>query len=154
MTRFLGETALAGLIFPNRDEALLLSGAATPERAAETLSEHYGTAVVKLGPQGGLVAVGGQVVAKADAVPAEAVDSTGAGDAFAAGYLAAALSGGGREGGSGVRLPCGCRVCGPRRGSSTVRFGHEASLPYSHRLIACRVGCTISHMRIAAHWGG
>jgi len=93
VTRFLGETALAGLIFPNRDEALLLSGAATPQRAAEMLSERYGTAVVKLGSQGALVAVRGQVVAKSGAVPAEVVDSTGAGDAFAAGYLAALLSG-------------------------------------------------------------
>ncbi|MDA0636050.1 PfkB family carbohydrate kinase [Nonomuraea sp. MCN248] len=93
VTRFLGETALAGMIFPNRDEALLLTGADTPERAAGMLSERYRTAVVKLGSQGGLVAVRGQVVARARAVPAEVVDSTGAGDAFAAGYLAAALSG-------------------------------------------------------------
>ncbi|MFG1943104.1 carbohydrate kinase family protein [Nonomuraea sp. NPDC048826] len=108
VTRFLGETALAGLIFPNRDEALLLSGAALPERAAEILSERYGTAVVKLGSQGGLVAVRGEVVAKAGAVPAEAVDSTGAGDAFAAGYLAAFLSGAGER----EALESGCRAGG------------------------------------------
>ncbi|MEV4099947.1 sugar kinase [Nonomuraea sp. NPDC049649] len=106
LTRFLGETSLAGVIFPNRDEALLLSGAATPERAAETLSERYGTAVVKLGSEGALVAAGGQIVAKAGAAPAETVDSTGAGDAFAAGYLAATLSGASER----EALETGCRA--------------------------------------------
>lgn len=104
--RFLNESALAGVIFPNRDEALLLTGADTPERAAELLSEWYGTAVVKLGAGGGLVAAGGQVVASAPAVPARAVDSTGAGDAFAAGYLAAFLDGRDER----TALESGCRA--------------------------------------------
>lgn len=123
--RFLRESAPAGLIIPNREEALLLTGAATPERAAELLSDRYGTAVVKLGPQGALAATGGRVVARAGIVPSDGspsgtsrgegagargtgvlgargtrgtgdvVDTTGAGDAFAAGYLTARLGGAG-----------------------------------------------------------
>ncbi|MEU8246196.1 sugar kinase [Nonomuraea sp. NPDC048916] len=93
VARFLRETAAAGLIIPNLDEALLLTGAPTPARAAEILSERYGTAVVKLGPQGALVATGGRILATAEAAPAKVVDSTGAGDAFAAGYLTAQLKG-------------------------------------------------------------
>ncbi|WP_327105127.1 carbohydrate kinase family protein [Nonomuraea glycinis] len=104
--RFLTEIAPAELIFPNRDEALLLTGAATPERAAELLSERYGTAVVKLGSQGALAATGGQVVAKSDPAPTEMVDSTGAGDAFAAGYLTATLTGAGER----AALEAGCRA--------------------------------------------
>ncbi|MEU4577544.1 carbohydrate kinase family protein [Nonomuraea sp. ATR24] len=104
--RFLHESALAHLIFPNRDEALLLSGAATPERAAEVLSERYGTAVVKLGSQGALVATGGQVVAEAGPADTETIDSTGAGDAFAAGFLAATLDGAGER----AALEAGCRA--------------------------------------------
>jgi sugar/nucleoside kinase (ribokinase family) len=106
IARFLRESAPADLIIPNLDEALLLSGATTPERAAELLSETYDTAVVKLGPQGAVAATGGQVTAAADGVRAQVVDSTGAGDAFAAGYLTALLDGAGE----GPSLEAGCRA--------------------------------------------
>jgi sugar/nucleoside kinase (ribokinase family) len=106
VARFLRETAPAGLVIPNLDEALLLSGAATAERAAEVLSERYGTAVVKLGAEGALAAVDGAVVARAAGLPAEVVDSTGAGDAFAAGFLTATLRGAGVE----TALEAGCRA--------------------------------------------
>ncbi|WP_084960409.1 carbohydrate kinase family protein [Thermoactinospora rubra] len=91
--RFLAETAPAGLIIPNLDEALLLTGAPTPERAAAALGERYGTAVVKLGARGALAASRGRVVARAEGAAVRVVDSTGAGDAFAAGYLVARLRG-------------------------------------------------------------
>ncbi|WP_157245753.1 carbohydrate kinase family protein [Nonomuraea typhae] len=104
--RFLREIAPAGLVIPNLDEALLLTGAATPERAAEVLSERYGRAVVKLGPGGAVAAVAGRIAATAEALPVDAVDSTGAGDAFAAGYLTAWLSGAGEE----AAVQAGCRA--------------------------------------------
>jgi sugar/nucleoside kinase (ribokinase family) len=104
--RFIRESAAAGLIIPNLDEALLLSGATNAERAAVLLSEMYGTAIVKLGSQGALAAVGGQVVAVAPGVSAEVVDSTGAGDAFAAGFLTATLHGVSEE----AALQAGCRA--------------------------------------------
>jgi sugar/nucleoside kinase (ribokinase family) len=97
--RFLRETAAATTIIPNRDEALLLTGAPDAATAAEALSTRYGTAAVKLGPGGALLAVGGTIVHRSPgpARPAgdeEAViDSTGAGDAFAAGLLTALLGG-------------------------------------------------------------
>ncbi|GAA5079102.1 sugar/nucleoside kinase (ribokinase family) [Thermocatellispora tengchongensis] len=91
--RFLAETAPASLIVPNLDEARLLSGADDPERAAEVLSARYGTAVVKLGGLGALLARDGNMVAGVPAVTVEVIDSTGAGDAFAAGYLTASLAG-------------------------------------------------------------
>ncbi|MFC5829350.1 carbohydrate kinase family protein [Nonomuraea insulae] len=104
--RFTRETARARLIIPNLDEALLLTGATTAERAAVLLSETYGTAVVKLGADGALAAMDGAVVATAAGVSAEVVDSTGAGDAFAAGYLAATLRGYGEQ----AALEAGCRA--------------------------------------------
>ncbi|TMR20919.1 sugar kinase [Nonomuraea zeae] len=104
--RFIRESATAGLIIPNLDEALLLSGATNAERAAVLLSDMYGTAVVKLGSEGALAAVGGEVVAAVPGVPAEVVDSTGAGDAFAAGFLTAALHGVSEE----AALQAGCRA--------------------------------------------
>ncbi|MEQ4722817.1 PfkB family carbohydrate kinase [Nonomuraea sp. B19D2] len=104
--RFIRESAPAGLILPNLDEALLLSGATTAERAAVLLSETYGTAVVKLGSLGALAAVDGEIVATAAGVSAEVVDSTGAGDAFAAGFLTGALQGVSEE----AALEAGCRA--------------------------------------------
>ena len=91
--RFLRETAPARIVIPNLEEALLLADAPDPETAARTLSGHYGTAVVKLGAGGALLARDGRIVARATAPPAEVVDSTGAGDAFAAGFLVASMAG-------------------------------------------------------------
>ncbi|MGW0805391.1 carbohydrate kinase family protein [Nonomuraea sp. NPDC002799] len=104
--RFIRESSPADLIIPNLDEALLLSGATTAERAAVQLSEMYGTAIVKLGAEGALAAVGGEVVARATSVSAEVVDTTGAGDAFAAGFLAATLHDVSEE----AALQAGCRA--------------------------------------------
>ncbi|GLX94188.1 sugar kinase [Herbidospora sp. NBRC 101105] len=108
--RFLAETREADVIIPNRDEALALTGAADPERAAELLGDIYGTAVVKLGPAGALLAQDGRIVARAGAATAgpddRVVDSTGAGDAFAAGFLTARLAGSTRS----ECLEAGCRA--------------------------------------------
>ncbi|WP_327091332.1 sugar kinase [Nonomuraea sp. NBC_01738] len=104
--RFLRETAPADLVIPNREEALVLTAAPTPERAAELLSERYGTAVVKLGSAGAIAARDGVVVARAEAVRGETLDSTGAGDAFAAGFLTARLSGADEA----AALEAGCRA--------------------------------------------
>lgn len=104
--RFIRETAPAGLVIPNLGEALLLTGATTPERAAVLLSESYGTAVVKLGAEGALAAVDGEIVATAAGLPADVVDSTGAGDAFAAGFLTATLQGANET----AALETGCRA--------------------------------------------
>lgn len=77
------------VLLPNLDEATALSGLADPVAAAEALLAIAATVVVKLGG-GGVVAAdraGGRVALPAAAVAA-VVDPTGAGDAFAAGYLA------------------------------------------------------------------
>ncbi|GAA0432815.1 sugar kinase [Acrocarpospora corrugata] len=101
VARFLRETAEASIVIPNRDEALLLTGETEPEAAAASLSDRYGTAAVKLGAAGALLAEHGGIVSRAPCrtlgVPGETVsptvDTTGAGDAFAAGFLAARLAG-------------------------------------------------------------
>ena len=84
--RFLTEIATAELIFPNRDEALLLTGDAPAERAAELLSQQVRRGGGEAGVPGALAATGGQFAARSDPAPTEMVDSTGAGDAFAAGF--------------------------------------------------------------------
>ncbi|MFC4056929.1 carbohydrate kinase family protein [Planomonospora corallina] len=91
--RFVQETAEADLVIPNRDEALLLTRETSAERAAELLGLRYGAAAVKLGSEGAVLTRQGRPVARVPGLPAEAVDSTGAGDAFAAGLLTALLAG-------------------------------------------------------------
>jgi sugar/nucleoside kinase (ribokinase family) len=79
----------AGLLLPNAPEAQALTGEGDPERAARKLAERFAEVVVTLGADGALWPDGDEVV-RAPAVPVEAVeDSTGAGDAFAAGLLRA-----------------------------------------------------------------
>jgi len=96
----------AGLLMPNAPEALALTGEADPERAARALAERFDEVVVTLGAEGALWTDGSEMLHTA-AVPVEAVkDSTGAGDAFAAGLLAARIAGAPAE----EALAAGCRL--------------------------------------------
>ncbi|MFI1399802.1 carbohydrate kinase family protein [Streptomyces sp. NPDC020681] len=81
------------VLFPNADEARLLTGLPDPSEAAAALSRRVPLTVVTLGADGALVAESGEVTARVPAVPAVAVDSTGAGDAFTGAFLAARLAG-------------------------------------------------------------
>ncbi len=95
----------ADLLLANRDEAEALTGSGAPERAAAILAQRVGEVVVKLGAEGALWTAGTAVVTS-PAPPVRAVDTTGAGDAFAAGWIAA------RRAGSAVAdaLAAGCRL--------------------------------------------
>lgn len=86
---FLDHADGAGLLLPNASEAHALTGHSDPEAAARALAERFGEVVVTLGP-GGALWTNGEEVLRAPAEPVDAVeDSTGAGDAFAAGFLSA-----------------------------------------------------------------
>ena len=89
---FLSWTRGADLLLPNLAEARLLSGHDDPHAAATALATGYGAVAVTLGAAGALWACGPETVL-VPAVPAEVVDTTGAGDAFTAGLLAAWLAG-------------------------------------------------------------
>lgn len=74
------------IVFGNEDEAKLLAGAETAEEAAAYLGSGHRTAFVTLGRHGALTAREGVI----EHIPARSVplvDTTGAGDAFAAGTL-------------------------------------------------------------------
>lgn len=74
------------MVFANEDEARAMTGC-TPHDALEALSQSCTTAIVKLGAEGAM-AKDGQTYAKIDAVKVEnVVDTTGAGDFFAGGFL-------------------------------------------------------------------
>jgi ribokinase len=85
---FLGWIAPCSILFANAEEALTLTGKDNPESAALQLRDSAAVVVVKLGPDGALVAHG-QTVTHKPALPVESdvLDTTGAGDAFTAGFL-------------------------------------------------------------------
>ncbi|GIJ52854.1 ribokinase [Virgisporangium aurantiacum] len=92
---FLEWTRAAHVLFANVDEARALLGVPppAPDPGARHLAATFGGEVVlKHGAAGAVWSDGADVIA-VPAAPAEAVDPTGAGDAFAAGYLAARLAG-------------------------------------------------------------
>jgi ribokinase len=96
----------ADLLLPNGSEASALTGEADPERAACRLAERVPEVVVKLGARGALWTDGREVRRVGAASAAPPIDSTGAGDAFAAGLLAAHLDGAEPE----AAMAAGCRL--------------------------------------------
>ena len=89
--RFLEWTHGADLCFPNLEEGALLGKEDDPNRVAERLLDHYHGVVLKLGAAGALYAGGER--ARLPAEPGRVADTTGAGDALCAGFLAAWLTG-------------------------------------------------------------
>ena len=73
------------LLFANEDEARAFTGQ-EPEEAVHTIGGLCNIAVVKTGAKGSLIACGDDVFA-VDAAPAQVVDTTGAGDLYATGFL-------------------------------------------------------------------
>ncbi len=85
--------ALADIVFASDDEAQLLRPGSAPEELARALADGSNAEViVTLGPDGA-VAVIDDDLHRVDAVRIDPVDTVGAGDAFAAGYLAERLVG-------------------------------------------------------------
>lgn len=80
------------LFLPNRREALRLTGATSMEVALETLGKICPYIVVKDSAQGAWAYTKGETFF-APALPVQAVDTTGAGDAFNAGFIKAWLDG-------------------------------------------------------------
>lgn len=84
---FLAWTAGADLCFPNLEEGRLLTGRADPELVARALGGHYREVALKQGAGGALWADAGGASAVCAAQPVAVADTTGAGDAFCAGFL-------------------------------------------------------------------
>ncbi|MCK9182673.1 MAG: adenosine kinase [Fibrobacteraceae bacterium] len=79
------------LVIANEDEAKAYTGL-SEEAALEKLSRFCKIAVVKLGKRGALISKDG-LVTKVDAGSAKAIDTTGAGDLWASGFLFGLMSG-------------------------------------------------------------
>lgn len=85
------------LLFANEDEVLQLTGRTDPAEALAELSAKVPTLVVTRGPDGASAIEGGQHISIPAASVGQVVDTTGAGDMFAAGFLTARCKGFGLE---------------------------------------------------------
>jgi ribokinase len=103
---FLDDLDGVGLLMPNAEEAAVLAGEADPERAALALAERVPEVVVTLGAEGALWTDGAALIREPTVEGGSILDTTGAGDAFAAGFLVARRSGADPE----EALRAGCRL--------------------------------------------
>ena len=89
---FLAWTRGASILFPNAEEAAILAGSDDPETQCARLAARYPLVVVKRGADGAIAAEGSRR-SRIDARKIEAIDTTGAGDAFVAAFLGQRLAG-------------------------------------------------------------
>ena len=75
------------ILFANEDEAKTFTGEDEPINALQAISEICELVVVKIGMRGALIKHGGEVVHVGIMAAAKRVDTTGAGDFYAAGFL-------------------------------------------------------------------
>lgn len=79
------------IVFANEEEAFAISGL-EPKKALDFLGDMCAYAVVKVGAKGALIKHNNEYV-QVPAIQVNAIDTTGAGDMFAAGFLYALLKG-------------------------------------------------------------
>lgn len=111
--RFLGWIEGAQILLANAEEAQLLSGQSDVEKQMRILRQHYACVVIKQGSNGACASDGSTSLVHVAAPDVNVVDTTGAGDAFAAGFLTNYLA-------------CGelrsCLAAGVLQGSGAVGF--------------------------------
>lgn len=90
------------LLFANEEEARRMAGSQDPESAAESLAKRCRTVVVTLGAAGSLVTTAHETVRVPAAPVDHVVDTTGAGDSYAAGFLYGFVNGLGPERSAGL----------------------------------------------------
>jgi len=120
----LGQLASVDVFVPNESEAMAYTGTSTARAALRALGELVPLTVITCGAAGAIAldsVTGTEVVAEAISVGGAARDSTGAGDSFVAGLMAATLAGTPLL--DRVRFGCVCA------GLSVRRLGGAAAAP-------------------------
>jgi sugar/nucleoside kinase (ribokinase family) len=79
-------TSYVDIVFANEEEAAAFCGTDDPEKCLEILAEYCDTVAVKVGKDGAYIKRGNESV-KVDAALVTAIDTTGAGDLWASGFL-------------------------------------------------------------------
>lgn len=120
---------LIDYITPNEDEARYYTGEEEPEAMADAfLARGVKTVIVKLGARGCLLK-NAEGCLKLPAFPIHAVDATGAGDNFVAGFAAELLRGGSREEALRFANACGA-LCATAVGAATALQSREQVLRF------------------------
>lgn len=81
------------IVFANEQEAEAFTGESEPVNALEAISKMCRLAVVKIGTRGALIKQGAEVLHVGIMAAAERVDTTGAGDFYAAGFMSGLCQG-------------------------------------------------------------
>ncbi|PPF84098.1 hypothetical protein C5B96_07835 [Subtercola sp. Z020] len=93
---FLEAVAGTDILFPNLDEGRALTGLVEPTAIMDALTGHFAVVALTLGRRGALIGTGSgshSLRIPVTCVPAEPRDTTGAGDAFDAGFLSGLFAG-------------------------------------------------------------
>ncbi|MBK1793171.1 sugar kinase [Devosia sp. WQ 349] len=108
------------LFLPNLEEAQALTGDTDPAAALAKLASHFPVVALKLGGDGAMLACEGEVIARSSA-KVEVVDTTGAGDAFNAGFIDAWLNGQPKEACLEAAILAGTRSVQASGGTGSLR---------------------------------
>jgi len=99
------------ILIANEDEARAFTGESEEKLALSALSEKADIAVLKVGPRGSHIAHGGEAVHIQSMGDGTALDTTGAGDLWAAGFLFGLVNGYELEKCGRLGSACGYEVC-------------------------------------------
>lgn len=80
------------ILFANEEEAKSFTGFDDPEKALEAIAEQVDISVVKIGKEGSMILKDGKTT-RVDVIEAKPIDTTGAGDYYASGFLFGYLNG-------------------------------------------------------------
>ncbi|MCF6247251.1 MAG: adenosine kinase [Desulfobacula sp.] len=99
------------ILIANEDEARAYTGFDDEQKAIETLSEHVGYAILKVGSRGSYVSFDSKITRIQPQSGNKPVDTTGAGDLWAAGFLFGIAHGFSIEKSGRIASACGYEVC-------------------------------------------
>jgi sugar/nucleoside kinase (ribokinase family) len=104
-------TEYVDILMANEDEALAYTGHRDEDRALQNLADCVDIAILKVGKRGSYVAHAGKVTAIKARLGKPAVDTTGAGDLWASGFLFGLVNGFPIEKCGEIGAACGYEVC-------------------------------------------
>ena len=99
------------ILMANEDEARVFTGESDEDRSLQLLSEKVETAVLKLGARGSVVSHRGETVKIAPTGSSDIIDTTGAGDLWASGFLYGLVNELPLERCGKIASACGYEVC-------------------------------------------
>ncbi|KMQ52193.1 Ribokinase [Chitinispirillum alkaliphilum] len=99
------------ILIANEDEAAAFSGLSVEEEAFEYLASRAEIAVMKLGKRGSIIGHDGETIIIAPQGEGDAIDTTGAGDLWAAGFLYGLINGMSLRECGALGSECGFEVC-------------------------------------------